>query len=163
MIARHLRSAVLLGPALLLVGCGATSEGPSAAGDAQELARAACAAIDAVPLGGTDVEPIQAQVQGFAAAAEHLRAAADADSAYADDAEVAAAMASRAEDALAIVEEHGEDPDAWDAGVQRAWGEYVLDQVDGVMHVMELCNAVDPPNGRSEERAKQATAPPSTR
>lgn len=158
MIAPRLRTAALLGPVLLLVGCGATSEGSPAAGDAEESARAACAAIDAMPLGGTEVEPIQAQVQGFTAAAEHLRAAADADSAYADDAEVAAAMASRAADALAILEEHGEDPDAWDAEVQRDWGAYVFDQVDGVMHLIELCNVVDPPNGRPGERAKEATA-----
>lgn len=174
---RRPRVACLLGVALLLAGCSgpapagstpnATAAAPDATtpdaatpdaatdpapatGTAEDAARAACAELDAMPLGGTEVGPLQQQQHGLTAAAEHLLVAADADAGYLDDAEVVEAMAAGAADAIALLEEHGENPDSWDAAVQRAWGTYALNQADGLMLVFQLCNTVDPPGGSSE-------------
>src|SRR5665647_3551509 len=106
----------------------AAADPATATGTAEDAARAACAELDAIPLGGTEVGPLQEQQHGLTVAAEHLLVAADADAGYLDDAEVVEAMAAGAADAIALLEEHGENPDSWDAAVQRAWGTYALNQ-----------------------------------
>lgn len=156
---RRLRPATLFPVALLLAGCGAapgaTPDVPTSARDAEAAAVAACAELDVVPLGGADTELVETQVAGFTAAAEHVRTAADADPAYADEAEEMAEMAARAREALAILEENGEDPDTWPDDVQRAWGAYAMDQAAGLMLVVRFCNEVDPPAPTSGERRKE--------
>jgi hypothetical protein len=143
--------------ALLLVGCsgpapaGSTPNAAPATGTAKDAARAACAELDAMPLGGSEVGPLQQQQHGLSAAAEHLLVAADADASYLDDAEVVGAMAARAADAIALVEEHGEDPDSWGTAAQQAWGTYAMNQADGFTLLFQLCNTVDPPGGTSSE------------
>lgn len=144
---RRPRLACVLGAALLVAGCA----GPAPAAETPEdAARAACAELDALPLGGSEVGPLQEQQRGLTVAAEHLRVAADADADYLDDAEVVEAMAAGVADAIALLEEHGENTDSWDAEAQQAWGTYAFSQADRLMLVFELCNTVDPPGGSSE-------------
>ena len=119
--------------ALLLTGCagqapaGSTASGAEAApsptaGSAEDAARAACAEIDATVGGGSEVGLLREQQRVFTVAAEHLQVAADADSEYLDDAENVARMAANAADAVALLEEHGEDVASWDAAAEEAWG-----------------------------------------
>lgn len=117
------------------------------AGPADEAARAACAAIDAIPLGAHELALQREQQRGLTAAAEQLRTAATSDPRYGADAETVASAAAAVDDAVALVEEHGEDADAWDPAVQEAWGAYAVAQADRFVAMMEMCETVDPSGG----------------
>ncbi|UZN03745.1 hypothetical protein [Cellulomonas sp. S1-8] len=128
-----------------------TAAAAPATGAALDAALAACAELDAMTLPGDDLGLLQEQQRALTVAAEHLRVAADADAGYLDDVDLVRAMAAGAADAVALLEEHGEDPDTWDETAQQAWGAYVFAQVDRITPMFELCNTVDPPDGWSPE------------
>ncbi|NCT90477.1 hypothetical protein GXB85_05880 [Cellulomonas sp. APG4] len=123
----------------------AEDDAAPATASAEDAALAACAAIDAMPLGGTEPAPLREQERALTLAAEQLRLAAEDDVRYLEGALVVEEMASGAADALALLEEHGEDVTTWEAEAQESWATYAMQQADAVMVVLELCNAVDPP------------------
>lgn len=161
--ARRLGLACLLGTAVLLTACSGPTADPkpkapaeaadaaagpaTAAGTAEDAARAACAEIDALVIGGSRLGHVQDQERGVTAAAAHLRAAAEADESYRDEAEALEEMVVAAADALALVEEHGDDVASWDTDAQQAWGTAGMGVADGLVVMFELCNIVDPPDG----------------
>ena len=102
-------------------------------------------------VGGSEVGLLREQQRVFTVAAEHLQVAADADSEYLDDAENVARMAANAADAVALLEEHGEDVASWDAAAEEAWGAYAIDQADAIGSLVQFCNVVDPPDRSPSE------------